>query len=265
MRSIFWSGKFVACSLLGILAVSVPAASVDARHHHDKSSETKVLERQSTGQTRNLTDRQKIDASRSLSLQERLHAILEQEQQEKKTQEKISVRQTLSADDDEILGTPLASQQQCVKYLLSVNPRPAISVSPETLVSYYYEEGSREGVRPDVAFAQALKETGFFRYGGTVTADQNNYCGLGTTSTEVKGAYFPSSQLGVRAHIQHLLAYASTRKPVEPVVDPRYQLVRSSYGKRTLGRWEDLNGRWAVPGHSYGQSILSMFKDMLRK
>jgi hypothetical protein len=52
---------------------------------------------------------------------------------------------------------------------------------------------------------------------------------------------------------------------VEPVVDPRYQLVRSSYGKKTLGRWEDLNGRWAVPGYSYGQSILSMFKDMLRK
>ena len=44
--------------------------------------------------------------------------------------------------------------------------------------------------------------------GGTVTPDQNNYCGLGTTSAYVKGAYFPSSQLGVRAHIQHLLAYA---------------------------------------------------------
>ena len=267
MKSMFLSGKFIACSLLGMLAVSLPASYADARHHSN-SSETKVLERPAAGQTRNLTDRRKIDASHNLSLQERIHAILEQEQQEQKVQkvqENVSVRQTLSADDDEILGTPLASQQQCVNYLLSVNPSPAISVSPETLVSYYYEEGRREGVRPDVAFAQALKETGFFRYGGTVTADQNNYCGLGTTSTQVKGAYFPSSQLGVRAHIQHLLAYASTRKPVEPVVDPRYQLVRSSYGQRTLGRWEDLNGRWAVPGHSYGQSILSMFKDMLRK
>lgn len=224
-----------------------------------------MLERQNAGQTRSLDTRKVQDASRSLSLQERIHAILEQGEQEQPKQEQVKVRRTLSADDDEILGTPLASQQQCVQYLLSVNPNPAISVSPETLVSYYYEEGSREGVRPDVAFAQALKETGFFRYGGTVTADQNNYCGLGTTSAEVKGAYFPSSQMGVRAHIQHLLAYASTRKPVEPVVDPRYQLVRSSYGEKTLGRWEDLNGRWAVPGYSYGQSILSMFKDMLRK
>ena len=152
-----------------------------------------------------------------------------------------------------------------MRYLLSVNPNPDISVSPRELVSYYYEEGSREGIRPDVAFAQALKETGFFRYGGTVTPDQNNYCGLGTTSATVKGAYFPSAELGVRAHIQHLLAYASTRRPVEPVVDPRFDLVRQRYGSMTLTRWEDLNGRWAVPGTTYGQSILSMWNAICRQ
>ena len=176
----------------------------------------------------------------------------------------FSVPRTLSEYDTAIIGTPLASQEQCVNYLLSVNPNPEISVSPYELVSYYYEEGAREGIRPDVAFAQALKETGFFRYGGTVTPDQNNYCGLGTTSATVKGAYFATSQLGVRAHIQHLLAYASTREPFTPVVDPRYTLVRGVYGTNTLGNWQDLNGRWAVPGDSYGQSILSMFRAILR-
>lgn len=175
------------------------------------------------------------------------------------------VARTVSANDDQILGTALASPEQCVRYLLSMNPNPSISVSPEKLVSYYYEEGAREGVRPDVAFVQALKETGFFRYGGTVTPDQNNYCGLGTTSAVVKGAYFSSSQLGVRAHIQHLLAYATTRQPLADIVDPRYTLVRDVYGTRTLNRWEDLNGRWAVPGNSYGQSILSMYRAMLRE
>ncbi|MBQ7477760.1 MAG: glucosaminidase domain-containing protein [Selenomonadaceae bacterium] len=172
---------------------------------------------------------------------------------------------TQSVYDASIVGTPLATPQQCVKYLLRVNPCPDISVSPEELVSYYYEEGQREGIRPDVAFAQALKETGFFRYGGTVTPDQNNYCGLGTTSATVKGAYFASSKMGVRAHIQHLLAYASTRTPVKPVVDPRYELVRSTYGERTLNKWQDLNGRWAVPGNSYGQSILSMFRAIVNE
>ena len=170
---------------------------------------------------------------------------------------------TVSIADPSIIGTPLASQKQCVKYLLQNNPNPDIAVSAEEIVSYYYEEGEREGIRPDVAFAQALKETGFFRYGGTVTPDQNNFCGLGTTSATVKGFYFPNPQIGVRAHIQHLLAYSSTRKPTLPLVDPRYFLVRKAYGDRTLGNWQDLNGRWAVPGNFYGQEILSMFKAML--
>ena len=100
------------------------------------------------------------------------------------------------------------------------------------------------------------------RYGDVLPA-QNNFCGLGTTGGGVKGAFFATAQLGVRAHIQHLLAYSSTREPSEPVIDPRYQLVRDSYGTRTLGTWEDLNGRWAVPGYTYGQSILSMFRAML--
>ena len=165
--------------------------------------------------------------------------------------------------NENILGQPMASQEQCVEHLLRVNPRPEISVTPEELVAYYYEEGAREGIRPDVAFAQALKETGYFRYGGTVTPDQNNYCGLGTTSRTVKGGYFPTARMGVRAHIQHLLAYASTRLPEQPIVDPRYSLVRSTYGDETMGTWTDLNGRWAVPGYTYGQSIMELFRQIL--
>ena len=164
-----------------------------------------------------------------------------------------------------ILGEPTATEEQMLACLLARNPKPKLTGSPKELVHAYYEEAEREGIRPDVAFAQALKETGFFRYGGTVTSDQNNYCGLGTTSATVKGAYFSTSELGVRAHIQHLLAYASTRRPVLPVVDPRYDLVRSTYGARTLGTWTDLNGRWAVPGHTYGQSIMQLFRDILRQ
>ena len=98
-----------------------------------------------------------------------------------------------------------------------------------------------------------------------MTPDQNNFCGLGTTSATVKGFYFPNPQIGVRAHIQHLLAYSSTRKPTLPLVDPRYFIVRKACGDRTLGNWQDLNGRWAVPGNYYGQEILSMFRAMLNQ
>ena len=248
----------LAAALTGVFILTM--ANGEARRVHDPDTATKVRTERSA-QTEETSDfRMRID-----TLIKEAEMATAAAEEKAKPQPLFSVPQTLSEYDTAIIGTPLASQEQCVSYLLSVNPYPAISVTPRELVAYYYEEGAREGIRPDVAFAQALKETGFFRYGGTVTPDQNNYCGLGTTSTTVKGAYFSTSQIGVRAHIQHLLAYASTRQPVQPVVDPRYSLVRNVYGTNTLGNWQDLNGRWAVPGDSYGQSILSMFRAILRK
>ena len=192
-----------------------------------------------------------MDSERELSFQERIYQILHPREAEPDKKAAIASR-----DDNMIMGGAGATQEQCVRYLLKHNPNPKLNVSPQELVSYYYEEGSRTGIRPDIAFAQALKETGYFRYGGTVIPAQNNYCGLGTTSATVQGAYFATPRLGVKAHIQHLLAYASVEPPQDNIVDPRYDLVRRSYGSNTLTQWKDLNGRWAVPGVGYGQSIL---------
>lgn len=192
-----------------------------------------------------------MDSERELSFQERIYQILHPREAEPDKKAAIASR-----DDNMIMGGAVATQEQCVRYLLKHNPNPKLNVSPQELVSYYYEEGSRTGIRPDIAFAQALKETGYFRYGGTVIPAQNNYCGLGTTSATVQGAYFATPRLGVKAHIQHLLAYASVEPPQDNIVDPRYDLVRRSYGSNTLTQWKDLNGRWAVPGVGYGQSIL---------
>ena len=258
--------KTIALAMLGALVCST-APTVEAKRVHDPAVDAKV------------------SSERKGTLQERINAILHPEDQPEASQTTSTSRDeeqndwgdewtddieftvpiTLSATDSSILGTPMASQNQCVRYLLRNNPNPNIAVSPEEIVQLYYEEGEREGIRPDVALCQAFKETGFFRYGGTVTPDQNNYCGLGTTSAVVKGSYFPNPQIGVRAHIQHLLAYSSTRRPSTEIVDPRYALVRKAYGRRTLGNWQDLNGRWAVPGKEYGQQILSMFNAMLRQ
>ncbi len=162
-----------------------------------------------------------------------------------------------------IMGPPLATEQQCLEYLLKRNPVPLLTVSPEKLVKYFYAEALREGIRPDVAFAQALHETGNFGYGGDVVPLQNNYCGLGTTGGGVKGAWFPNAQTGIRAQIQHLLAYSTKRPPVLPIVDPRYELVKKtdSFGRAVM--WTDLNGKWAVPGKTYGQKILRIHQRIL--
>lgn len=161
-----------------------------------------------------------------------------------------------------IFGEPVVSQQAMVEYILSRGVEPKLNCSLEELVGYYYEEAGREGIRPDVALCQALKETGFFQYGNDVKPRQNNFCGLGATGNKNPGYSFLSPQRGVRAHIQHLLAYASLEKPQLPLVDPRYEILCAKYPQYhgAVHYWTGLNGRWAVPGTHYGQEILQLWQ-----
>lgn len=232
-----------------------------------KAAAGKRLHDQITNGNTVQTHSERLVKSESGGIKARIEALLHPKaEQPNHHHEKVDYKIVpVDLDNENILGGPMATEAQCVNYLLKINPEPNISVTPEELVSYYYEEATREGVRPDVAFAQALHETGNFSYGGTVTPDQNNYCGLGTTSDYVQGGYFPSAQIGVRAHIQHLLAYATTRTPSEEIVDPRYSMVRDIYGSMTLPHWVDLNGRWAVPGTTYGQRIMNIFQQILQE
>ena len=265
--------KLISAFIVGAVAISAPL-NADAKRIHDSKISTKSEARQSSSKSKTVKVERssEIDDGAKMSSIITPHEILTPNSdfdsmgyfdEPFEEMQEFYVPETVSIYDTSIIGTPLATQEQCVRYLLNNNPYPNLAVSAEEIVSYYYEEGAREGIRPDVAFAQALKETGFFSYGGDVIPEQNNYCGLGTTGGGVKGEFFATPQMGVRAHIQHLLAYSSTRRPLTPIIDPRYDIVRQAYGNRTLGDWQDLNGRWAVPGKYYGQEILSMFKSIL--
>lgn len=188
-----------------------------------------------------------------------------------------------SASDGSIIGIQVATAQQMAAYALSVNPSPKISCTMLELAKMYLEEGAAEGVRGDIAFAQACNETGTFAYGGTALSTWNNYSGLGVTGvtynaatasevaftagvTVIKdtqgnsvGVKFSEPRLGVRAQIQHLKGYATTAALKQTVVDPRYSLV----SKGIAPGWLDLNGIWAVPGTTYGQQILAIYDKIL--
>ena len=161
-----------------------------------------------------------------------------------------------------IFGDPEISQEDMVKYIKKRNPNPKINCTVEELVGYYYAEGKREGIRPDIAICQAIKETGTWNYGGDVSPAQNNYCGLGAIGNKVAGAVFATPEIGARAHIQHLLAYTSKRRPRTEIVDPRYELIATArpqiFGK--VLTWTGLNGVWAVPGHHYGEDIINLWQ-----
>ncbi len=175
----------------------------------------------------------------------------------------VSWDKVSEADLVTLFGPATVTQEQMVKYILARSPEPKINCSLEELVATYYKEGDIEGIRPDVALCQALKETDFFRYGNDVSPDQNNYCGLGATGNKAPGHSFYSPQRGIRAHIQHLIAYASKKLPKQQLVDPRYNTLVEKYPQYhgCAEYWTDLNGKWAVPGTTYGQEIVRLWRE----
>jgi hypothetical protein len=140
------------------------------------------------------------------------------------------------------------------------------SVTVEALAALYVDEGGREGVRGDIAFVQAVLETGWFGFSGAVTPAHNNFAGIGATDAGGAPARFADAATGVRAQIQHLRAYAdhtATRCAVPPLhagcVDPRFHLV-SPKGKAPT--WNVMgNGNWATdPG--YASKVLNLYNQM---
>jgi hypothetical protein len=140
-----------------------------------------------------------------------------------------------------IMGKGLSDHEELSAFLLSNNPGIDMSFAEE-LSALYREESAVEGINHDVAFAQMCLETGFLRYGGLVTPEMNNFCGLGAISADSPGESFSSPQIGVRAHIQHLKAYASTEGLNQELVDPRHFWVR--YGSAPTV--DNLTGSWAT-------------------
>lgn len=148
-----------------------------------------------------------------------------------------------------VLGRAQATAGQMAAYLLAVNPAPQVSMAVKDFCQLFLDTAAKEGVRGDALFAQSCKETGNFTFRGTVKPGQNNFAGLGTTDPATPGASFPDAATGILAQAQHAKAYA-TKGPLScPCVDPRYGLL-VKYGKAgTAQHWEELGGKWAVPGY----------------
>ena len=168
-----------------------------------------------------------------------------------------------------IMGEAKATAQQMALFCRSKNPAPQLtSCSLEQLAEMFIEEGKAEGVRGDVAFAQSLHETGYFKFGGIVLPSQNNYAGIGALNGNATGqaASFPDPRTGVQAQIQHLKAYASTEALVNECVDPRFSLVARGVAPYVewLGAADNPQGRgWAVPGAGYGTNIVKLLGQIM--
>lgn len=160
-----------------------------------------------------------------------------------------------------ITSKTIATAKQMAAYIKKVNPNVAQSVID--MVPLYLSEGEMEGIAGDIAFAQSCLETGNFGFNGSaVTLDQNNFCGMGVTSNGMKGNSFKTPQLGIRAQIQHLKAYASTEPLVGECVDPRFKYVTRGCAPYVewLGMRENPEGKGWASGVGYGEKILTIRK-----
>lgn len=182
------------------------------------------------------------------------------------------VPESVEIEKHPIMGVTKASVDQMTAFVQKVNP-----TFNRKIAEAFVEIGQRYGVRADVAFCQSIHETNWFRFGGDVKPEQNNFAGIGATGN-VSGVSFDTIHDGVTAQIQHLFAYA-TEDPLpegETLMDPRFEYVQ----RGTATNWEDLAGRWAWPGYntdkyanleeallacdSYGQLIIKLYEKLLQ-
>lgn len=146
----------------------------------------------------------------------------------------------------------IKNQRQLVKFFMRQNP-DADKKEVKRLAEYYIEESLAEGINSDCAFVQMCLETGFLRFGNLVTPEMHNYCGLGSIDENNRGESFETEQLGVRAHIQHLHAYA-TEEDVQlnnELIDRRYKWVNPRGKAPTIF---ELAGTWAAD-REYGNKL----------
>ena len=160
--------------------------------------------------------------------------------------------QFITGQIDRIMGNGFTSEVQMLR-LLKLNNAPRNLYGD--LPNIYRQEAAIEGVNYDIAFCQMCLETGFLQFDGDVKPDQNNFGGIGAIGNGARGDRFSDRLIGVRAQIQHLKAYATTKPLVQPLVDPRFGLVK----RGTAPLLGQLTGRWAED-LNYDKKILAIIR-----
>jgi Mannosyl-glycoprotein endo-beta-N-acetylglucosaminidase len=163
-----------------------------------------------------------------------------------------------------VLGASLLGPAQIAAWYQATGITSRSPTAVARIAQLFVDEGAAQGVRGDIAFAQAMLETGYLRFGGQVEPADHNFGGIGACDSCRRGLRFPDPETGIRAHIQHLWAYASPTADAaalaRPLVDVRFRYVQPP-GKAPL--WEAMgNGNWAT-GTDYARKVLTIWRGML--
>ena len=171
-----------------------------------------------------------------------------------------------------LMGRPQLTAKQIADWFDSTGMPYRLSngMSIRELAQIYLDEGADEGVRGDVAFAQSVLETGYFRW-----ALDNNYAGLGACDSCAGEPGFPSPREGVRAQIQHLKNYgdpdsttAGLAHPPQPTwygSDPAQAATNfdTFFAKGRAQSWQVMGkGNWATDPN-YATKVIGIYIRMV--
>jgi hypothetical protein len=171
-----------------------------------------------------------------------------------------------------ILGTSVVTKEAMKQLLSQRNPNP-----PMEVIDIYYELESMWGIRADVLIGQMFHETDFLKSWWS-QPPRRNMAGIGVTGEVTnsdpqsvawafksednrwyKGYSFSDWRAAVLAHYGHMSAYCfADERNHASQVDPRYSAARGAFAAKGWPLAQvmtDLNGKWAVPGNGYGESI----------
>jgi hypothetical protein len=158
--------------------------------------------------------------------------------------------------DVAIIGLPRLEAEDLASWFEAGAWRPKVTTPIIDYATWFIEEGRAEGIRGDIAFAQAVLETGGFTNTDSVVA--NNFSGIGHYDNLSMGWVFPSPRLGVRAQMQLLKSYAMKQPPyANPLVDKR---LRGPAG--CCQRWGELTTVWATDP-TYGPKVMLLYSQLV--
>lgn len=193
-----------------------------------------------------------------------------------------------------LLAPPSATAAQAQAYLVG---RGSVYTPHDlgVIVDHYWKHATRGGLDPALALAQCVLETSQQQPDGRwwvlsswwAQRPRRNPAGLGVTGEtqsdppanpqgwerdEEKGVFrrglaFTNWEIAVQAHVGRLLAYALTDEQATPI---QREMITVALAFRPLPanlrgvapRLNGLNGRWAVPGHDYGDHIARLANEI---
>jgi hypothetical protein len=155
-----------------------------------------------------------------------------------------------------LIGMPRLNAEDLAGWFESGPYQPRTTTPIIDYATWFIKDGRAEGIRGDIAFAQAVLETGGFANTDSVVA--NNFSGIGHYDNAPLGFIFPSPRAGVRAQIQLLKGYAiKGPKYANPLVDKR---LRGPAG--CCPTWGDLTTVWATDP-TYGPKVMMLYTSMV--